>query len=414
MYKNPAIFILFYLFISCSSDYMPMEKKSKYGEDVCGYYDKSDYYVKPCEKGKYCVRYDDGGDYTEGTTLSICQDAPTIEEGIKTLDEKCSSDFECEYDLKCKGQKCVYDGSCNANEYPYKTFYNPNLYNNPYSSPYNNHYNYRCGKKAPEGYCYKIEYTQNSGQQYYFGNKKEKSQICGVYTFHNNGNNNFEVDGIKYDYIGNVKNGEYVSNEILCKSGFALFFYPEGYLDDPYSLNDNGSNNEMFLRCVTPVAIDKIDKLLSNTNANTYCVIYYKDDDDDTEIKKYNVEQLYRNNIRINGGVSTGSLCPSYSEQEFKLKIQKFKEYYTSLTDDEREKCGDLRSTSHNRYTCENKDLIKSWYFYENPKEYIVYNNREKLQVVLNHLIQKQFPLYDFSSKLNIKYLISLLILFYL
>ena len=45
--------------------------------------------------------------------------------------------------------------------------------------------------------------------------------------------------------------------------------------------------------------------------------------------------------------------------------------------------------------------------------KYIVYNDREKLLTVLNHFIQKEFPLYQFSKILNIQYLITLLFLLY-
>ena len=66
-----------------------------------------------------------------------------------------------------------------------------------------------------------------------------------------------------------------------------------------------------------------------------------------------------------------------------------------------------------NKYTCENNGLIKSWYFYQNPSKYILYNGREKLEKVLNYLIQKEYPSYSFSKFLNYN-IIFLLILFLL
>ena len=109
---------------------------------------------------------------------------------------------------------------------------------------------------------------------------------------------------------------------------------------------------------------------------------------------------------------SAEQLC-QYTDYEFKIKFQHFKEYINNLKDDERDKCGDLGETdaSHRRYSCDNNALIKSWYFYKNPKNYIVYNNRDKLKVVLNYLIQKEFPSYEFSQIININYLLSLLFL---
>lgn len=348
-----------------------MEKKSEFGDDVCGYYDKNQnyYYVKPCDSGKYCVNPDVGENY-----LSICQDVPKVEKGLSTLGEDCNSDFDCEVNLKCNGKKCTFDCT-NANEYPYRQ--------NPLSGFY-------CAEKAPEGYCEYKEYKSDGTIKIYHSMPPNKLQKCGVITFHPEGNNYYTLKDTKYAYIGSVESGEYVNDKSLCKSGFTLYYYPEGYLDDP----STGSPNQRRQRCVTPIDIDFNDKLAQS------CVIYYKEKDGDTEIKKYNVDQY-----------NPGNLCTNFNY--VKIRMEKFKEFNDKLTDDEREKCGDLSIDSNYRYTCDNKDLIKSWYFYEHPEHYIVYNEREKLQVVLNHLIQKEFPLYQFSKILNIKNIITLIFLLY-
>lgn len=50
---------------------LPMDKDSKYGDDVCSYTGQKQKYVKPCEKGKFC----DGSntlptfDYSRGNYL---------------------------------------------------------------------------------------------------------------------------------------------------------------------------------------------------------------------------------------------------------------------------------------------------------------------------------------------------------
>ena len=364
-----------------------MKKDSKYGDDICGYYDKNgDYYVKPCDSGKYCVTPSTS---LSSSTLSVCQDVPVIEGGLSSLDGDCSTDFDCEYGLECKGKKCKLSYDCNTNEYPFR---------------WNSVGGYTCEKKAPEGYCQYIEITTTE-RKTYKSSPPSKLYYCGVYTFNNEGNNLYSVKDIKYAYIGSVDNGEYVNDKILCKSGFALYYFPNGYLEDPYNGN-SGSSNNMYQRCVTPTAIDKQDKLSSS------CVIYYKDKDEDTEIKKYNVDELQDHSSSLPNSFSyySSQLC-QYDDFTFKIKIQKFKEYTDKITDEQREKCGDLRTNSNLRYTCDNKDLIKSWYFYEKPGDYILYNGREKLLVVLNHLIQREFPLYQFSQILKINYLITLLFL---
>lgn len=383
MHKHILIFIS--LFILCLSDFLPMEKDSKYGDDICGYYDKNgnDYYVKPCDSGKFCVQHTN--DYSS-SYLCVCQDVPKIEKGLSSLDEDCSSDFDCETNLQCISKKCKYYTDCPNNQYPYKTSMGT----------------YLCSEKAAEGYCEFKEIT-NSGTKYYHLSPPTKLHYCGVYTFNPEGNNIYSQKDTKYAYIGSVESGEYVNDKKLCKSGFTLFYFPNGYLEDPAT----SGSNQMFQRCVTPIAIDKNDKLTSS------CVIYYKETDEDTEIKKYNVDQLNQyftdsSSPSINEIIE--DLC-DYNDFTFKIKIQNFKEYTEKITDEQREKCGDLSQQSNLRYICDNKDLIKSWYFYEHPLDYILYNGREKLLVVLNHLIQREFPLYQFSKLLNINYLFILLFL---
>lgn len=390
MFKHILIFIL--LFFLCLSDFVPMKKDNQYGDDVCGYYDKNngDYYVKPCDNGKYCVTPSISVSSTPSltvSTLSVCQDVPKIETGLSSLDGDCSSDFDCEHGLECKAQKCKLPNDCPNNEYPYKG-----------SSGYS------CAEKAPEGYCEFLEYT-NTVTKHYHSSPPTNLHKCGVITFNPEGNNIYSKKDTKYAYIGSVDSGEYVEDEKLCKSGFTLYYYPNGYLKDPNSAN----SNQMFKRCVTPIAIDKQDKLSSS------CVIYYKEKDEDSELKKYNVDELKDHLAELSSFHTSftdfkSELC-EYDDYTFKIKMQNFKEYTDKITDEQREKCGDLSTDSNLRYTCDNKDLIKYWYFYEKPQDYILYNGREKLLVVLNHLIQREFPLYQFSQILKLNYLFILLFL---
>lgn len=387
-----SIFIVFSLFILCSSlseymPYLPMNKKSKYGDDICTYYDNENsiLYVRACEKGKYCLN--PGSNLNQ--YFSICQDVPTPEVGVSTLNGDCSSNFDCEYDLKCVSNKCTL--TCNTLGYaPYK---------------HDGDTSYSCGTPALEGYCENREYSIDTvtGLEVHtskFGSPKHKYQKCGLYTFHQSANNIYKLKDTKYAYIGSVDNGEYVKDETLCKSGFALPFYPNNYLQDP---STGGSGlNKMYYRCVTPISIDKIDKRSSR------CVIYYKEKDDDTEIKKYNVDQLQRETLDTS--VRLTQLC-SFSNTELQISQQKFKEYSKNITDEQREKCGNL---DQDKNSCDNNELIKLWYFYRNPEDYILYNEREKLEPILNYLIQTQYHSYEFTRLININYFISLLFLLYL
>lgn len=400
------IIILFSLFILCSSILRPMKKKSKYGDDVCKYEEGDFEYVKPCEKGKYCLERS-----SQGSDLYICQDLPEGQEGLNTLNEKCSSDFDCEENLECISGNCKLVCPL-TNESPVKQ----------------DGGSYSCTdstQKAADGVCMLEEYTRDSSgtvtlSNIKYGNPTGKSQLCGLYSdFYDMGYQDYKLSEKKYAYIGSVENGNYVSDEILCKSGFALFYYPKGNLQDPYNRGTGFSStlNKMYKRCVTPIAIEHNDPLLSSqksssSSSSSSCVIYYKENDEDTTIKKYNVDQL--SNIASIYTSSTSyyknELC-KYSDYEFKIKFQSFKEYTTNLKEEERDKCGVLEGTTYKRYSCDNNALIKSWYFYKNPQDYIVYNDREKLEVVLNYLIQKEYPSYQFSQILNINYLLSLLFL---
>ena len=393
------IFILLSLFILCSPYLRPMKKDSKYGDDVCRYEEEGYDYVRPCEKGKYCLK-----EYSEGSDLFICQNLPEAQEGLNILDEKCSSDFDCEANLKCIGGFCKLN--CALTNYsPVKT----------------NGGQYACrdsSLKANDGVCMVNEYKEISGTIYNdktkYGNPIGKSQICGLFDFHDMGYQDYDLSEKKYAYIGSVDNGNYVSDEKLCKSGFALFYYPKGNLQNPYNRGTgySSSYNKMYKMCVTPIAIEHNDPLLKYQSLSS-CVIYYKEKDEDTTIKKYNVEQLSSSNIDSQYSINSAEQLCQYTDYEFKIKFQHFKEYINNLKDDERDKCGDLGETdaSHRRYSCDNNALIKSWYFYKNPKNNIVYNNRDKLKVVLNYLIQKEFPSYEFSQIININYLLSLLFL---
>ena len=61
----------------------------------------------------------------------------------------------------------------------------------------------------------------------------------------------------------------------------------------------------------------------------------------------------------------------------------------------------------HNKLTletCQNNQLRKWSYFYDNPDEYATYySDDDKGKTVTNFLIQREFPTYQSSSLLNIK-----------
>ena len=388
MIKNIILIACLIIISNCDKDfYIPMEKDSKYGADVCSYYDEGHYYVKPCEKGKYCA-----DNLANGiSNLEICYDLPNPSQLSNLNEGKCKTSFECDGELLCNGNTCT---ECpNTNEFRYGDF--------PYRNCISN-------TVKGSGYCSSVSLTASNRHDTKISTP-ESYKKCGKLTikeYPNTATENF--NGIyyialdEYTYIGTVQDGEYVSDMELCESGFALPFYYGGLYDDPISPSATADTtqaefrNRPYLRCVTPISVNQ-------RSTNNYCSITYKINDGDS--LNYNVDKIASSYTKIN------EFCSSSTKDLIRIKYDHFREYSKSITEDERKTCGDLEIT--NKYTCENNGLIKSWYFYKNPEKFILYNGREKLEKVLNYLIQKEYPSYSLSKFLNNK-IIFLLILFLL
>jgi hypothetical protein len=377
MFKN--IILIACLIIISKSDkdlYLPMEKTSKYGDDVCRYFDDGHYYVKPCEKGKYCAeRLSSDTSY-----LEICHDLPN-QSLLSNLNEgKCKTSLECEVGLSCNGNTCT---KCPTNYAP--------------SGEYPN-YQCRDNSYIGNGFCKSVtlDSSNNRITKYSYPESYKK---CGKLTIKEYPNlTGRTYTGIyytaldEYTYIGTVPDGEYVDDMELCESGFALAFYYGGNYESPRSdLADAPDTNTPYLRCVTPISI--------NYAHTGNCSITYKIKDE--EPLNYNVD-------KIRGWTLYNDMINLCDEEYIKIKSDNFREYSKSISENERETCGDLEDT--NKYTCQNNNLIKSWYFYKNPEKYILYHDREKLDKVLQYLIQKDYPSYSSSKFLNLKILFLLLL----
>ena len=392
------IFITFLVSFSLSDKdyYLPMEKDSKYGDDVCCYYnfDDTHYYVKPCEKGKYCV-----SNSISTSRLEICQDIPNIVHPLN-LDEKCSSTFECGYGLKCISGSCTLD--CSSGQFLIQT------------SPTT----YRCVsdtlKSSSDDYCMKLTYD-SSGNPNLKYSSPVKNKICGKLTISertDTGNSGIYYISLKeHAFFGSVKDGEYVDDMKLCESGYALYFYYDGQYNDPKPLSSSSPfTNQRYLRCITPISISDVRTgtyTITSSTSSTYsttipiCTIHYNLQD-----KEY---------IYNLGRLSDGNLIKELSdefcnEKYINIKSDRYREFFKNITTEEdRNTCGDLEDI--NKYTCENRELIKSWYFYKNPDSYILYNGREKLEKVLDYLIQKSYPTYySFGRFLNLSLLLFIIL----
>ena len=400
------ICIIALLEFSISEEYdaqiLPMNKDSKYGDDVCSYTDNEKTYVKPCGKGKFCdsssrigtIDYLKGKyEYDKTSNIEICQDLPNIT-AFYTYKGSCSNDFECEEGYECIGNECSY--KCPSSDmflYDLDST-NPCLPNS---------------EKGTDGICYEQTRKKDALTEYKYSSP-EPNKICGKLTLLDDPNDNMKgiyyINKKEYVYKGEVEDGEYVTNQELCKSGFALYFYKGGKSQDPKdtSVVSSAYNNNMQLMCVTPISINS--KLSGTGTSITVdeCSINYKINENG-EILRYNRAQLDATKHLIE------TYCKSDDRLYVKLKYEKYREYYTKITAEERETCGDLDYT--NKYTCQNNELIKAWYFYKNPQKYAMYNDRKKLGKVIDYYIQQSYPCYSLSRYISKKiiYLLFLLLI---
>lgn len=408
------ICIIALLEFSLSEEYnakiLPMDKDSKYGDDICSYTDNNQTYVKLCEKGKFCDTSNtletldySRGNYYSGSKLEICQDLPNVT-SFYTYKGSCTNDFECEAGYECIENTCSY--KCPNDAFIFKL----NDDSSPTCTPNT--------EKGTDGICLEETRVKDAATTIKYS-PPVPNKICGKLTLLDDPNDDMKgiyyVNKYEYVYKGEVEDGEYVTNEELCKSGFALYFFKGGKSKDPKdaSVVPSSENNIMHLRCVTPISIiSEITETIITTPTPSVtvtvdqCSINYKINEDG-EILKYNIEQL------TSGAEKTfaETYCKSDDKLYIKLKHEKYREFYANITEEERETCGDLDYA--NKYTCENNELIKSWYFYKHPKDFTTYNDRKKIGKVIDYKIQKEYPCYSLSKFLVINFIYLLFLLLF-
>ena len=273
MFNCIFIFICsFSLFVS-EDVLFPMGKDSKLGQHICRYTEyledhKSKTYVKPCEEGKYCVstnfKMSGNEDYY------VCKNY-TIQYQIKVYNEECTSDFECDTGLKCKSSKCTSEVCTDNNKKPYKTKLNSWSWKDNELPNQNFYY-----------YCYNFVSTFSASCSSSFNGNPDYLKLEGIINLEDytapesNKGKVYRVKSRESSYIGSVQDGTFVTNYKACKSGFALYFYPEKSLNDPYT--GTSSPNSMYLMCVS----------LKSYNSNKNIYIYNINGGED---KIYNARQ---------------------------------------------------------------------------------------------------------------------------
>lgn len=366
--------------------YLPMKKDHKYGDDICYYREYDEkllyyiFYVRPCEKGKYCQP-----EIAEGQPFGYCVDIQSKTTTINNLDESCESDYECNENLFCENSKCrmsscpntIYQHDldvfqCHDNNY--KQLESNQCEFNEYVKDSNNYYDGTLDRTFKGKYpglpneCGKFNYKPYDSQ-YTSSSGTEKDPL-------------YLIESKEWCTIGSVPDNEFVDNAKYCNSGFTLQFYPNKQLKDP----SKGNINSKDKMCVTPIEID-----FKNPYVNDGCIITYKIGDQSP--KKYK---------------ASGSLC----SKDIIIKSERHREFadaFNNASIEDKQNCYDIDTYP---YRCTNVNLIKLWYFKKYPEDYLFYKDRKKLNKVLDYKIQKIYPTYsEFSQYLNYSYLVFLLML---
>lgn len=328
---------LFYISNSAATypTYHPLTKRAFNIDvsDIC-YYEESNpdfIYVKPCPQGYKCQYLQE-----EDHKISICKEYKSL---LKTFGADCKEDWECSSNLVCTQNKCTIDTNKNAYTISGEKYCPNNL----------------VVRKDYDSTTYTYRYTCQASTEKCLDNGNiylpSPLKVCGeIDSF----NDDFTEKSIKMDYIGSVKEGAFVSNELACETGFALKFYKDDTATTP---------SYDYSKCVTLVDIDDNCNLEYSIGGTNYF---------------YN-------------GAHTGFPSSSLTDCRLtKVKIDLFKKYVARLNV-VKNNCDQNKYYSEPN-TCGDDELRKLYYFYTNPTKYLAYKNEE---VITEYLIQKAYPTYN-------------------
>ena len=343
-------FLLLLLIYPIFSGYQPLKKYNgfdKLNDNICKYTYADVDYVKMCKDGQHCESVNHG--------LSMCLDARN-QIKKKVLNEPCSFNEECEGNLYCDYKCTMY---CPSNGIIVKQ----------------DDGDYGCkNEDIPAGLYYYVEYNDNFISTKTRNNPIEYGKVGGIISYKKDDDNIYHITKKENAFIGTVKDGEFVENSLACQSGYALLFYLDGSLKDPRKSTAN-TINQKKLKCVT------VKEVGFDQEGNCYV--------------KYDNDQIYYS-------------APSCNEFLMK-KLELFKKYTEKFTAEKQESCAANKENYNEPETC-NDDEIRKWkYFYDNPEHYMLYYEKEdKVNDVVNYLIQKTYKEYQYSGFLKFKYLFLL------
>jgi hypothetical protein len=392
--------------------YLPMKKDHKFGDDICYYREEIDekrnyviYYVKPCEKGKYCESE------VSRQPFGFCRDILTNATDFPNYDENCNSNGECPSGLKCDG-KCKLE--CTTNQFSFRDGLNSFncLPTNTKTTDDGIHcFLYEPQYQSSDPKSYDETLTVNNGKTIgkYPGLPKEcgiirYSSITDIFPNREPGETAYKTytrwieKSRDWCSIGEAEDGDFVDDWRFCKSGFTLKFYPKGDLVDP-SIRDSIGNvytQDKVDMCVTPIRIDK-----SNPEVNGPIVTYKIKDGDE---QKYNYNKYYSGTPNL--------------DEEAVIKSQLYTEFieeFKNASEEDKKNCYKIPQANPTDLNaggnCQNIKLLKLFYFYSHIKEYLFYKDRKDLEKVLHFKIQQlHYRYYELSKYLNLNCLFLLLL----
>ena len=360
MYKY--ILICFCLFTLSLSFYRPLSKLNiNSSSNICYFKDitadSAIYnleFVKGCANNKKCIQVDN----SNSNVMSICQNSQSLS---KAPCSACDNDFECLSTYTCDGGKCSGTGiDCSTN--------GGGSTSGCTSTQIYNWETEECDSERDQKkvYCYTYNSIGVKNGDYREDNSAKK---CGkLNVIKNTGDNNYYRKNSEWVYYGSVPDGEFVEDKEACQSGYALYFYGDKTLVNP--LGSSGTH-QMFLRCVTVLDVEFAEV----TTGTSSCDRIKYQIGSNGNVLIYDLSNL-------SGRGSTISDCDYLLMTKLEL-FKKYKEEYDKV----KEQC----NTQNLNNVCNKDELMKWWYLYNNPREYLLYKDQTE---VLDYLIQSRYSSY--------------------
>ena len=360
MAKNAVVLIS--LFSYSFLIYLPLSKKENdlNIDNLCFFYEDSQslyndkIYLKGCNKGFKCEYFDE---------IGICLE---YKPSFKNYNEKCDKDSECIRGLKCIENFCLVE----EDEEPYHIEIYDFCSNNTIPIKYEDNPSPRinlCKKKSDH---------QDIIDKCFISTPRKKStspdymKVCGKINIENN-----KIESISTSDFGKIDDGNFVEDEKACKSGFALYFYING---NTYGTTDMDTGKI----CVNVKGVeigDKLDDCIIRYTKGTEEEFIYNKDDDDMDEDLYSLNDFGQCNL---------IMTKIDLFQDYLKKFEKLKNH-----------C-EQGKFYHEPFTCENDELRKLWFYYNNPDLYLLYKNEEE---IINFFIQSEYPTPKYKLEENKK-----------